>query len=59
MKLAEHHGVITRGLPSDTIAFSPPLIMTPAEVDQVLDGIGRALDDLTVQLRREQLAVVA
>ena len=59
IKLGEHHGIISRGLPNDTIAFSPPLIMTIAEIDECLDKMERALNDLTVQVRREQLAVVA
>ena len=57
-KLCEKHGVIARGLPSDTLAFSPPLIMTEAEITEMLDRVGLALDELTVQLRRERLAVV-
>jgi len=57
-KLCEQHGVIARGLPSDSLAFSPPLIMTVAEIDEMLDRVGLALDELTVQLRRERLAVV-
>ena len=57
-KLCEAHGVIARALPSDALAFSPPLIMTAPEVDEVLDGVERALDELTVQLRRERIAVV-
>jgi 4-aminobutyrate--pyruvate transaminase len=57
-KLCEANGVIARSLPGDVLAFSPPLIMTTAEVDEMLDRIGRALDDLTVQLRREQISVV-
>ena len=59
VKLCEQQGIITRGLPSDTLAFSPPLIMTTAEIDLVLDGVSRALDELTVQLRRESMGVVA
>ena len=59
VKLCEHHGVIARTLPNDSLAFSPPLIMTAEEVMAMLDGVGRALDDLTVQLRREKIAVVA
>ncbi len=58
-KLCEQHGVIARSLPNDTMAFSPPLIMTTAEVDLMLDGVSRALDELTVQLRRERIAAVA
>jgi len=57
-KLCEQHGVIARGLSNDTLAFSPPLIMTAAEVTEMLDRVGLALDELTVQLRRERLAVV-
>ena len=57
-KLCEQHGVIARGLPGDSLAFSPPLIMTVAEIDEMLDRIGPALDELTVQVRRERLTVV-
>ena len=41
-----------------SLCFSPPLIITEAEIDEMLDRIGKALDELTVQLRREQIAVV-
>ena len=57
-KLFEQHGVIGRTVPGDILCFSPPLIISEAEVDEMLDRIGRALDELTVQLRREQIAVV-
>ncbi|MFT8246572.1 aspartate aminotransferase family protein [Roseomonas sp. BN140053] len=57
-KLAEANGVILRAMGNDTIAFSPPLIITEAEVDTMLDRVGRALDQLAVELRRENLAVV-
>ncbi len=56
--LCEQHGVIARGLSNDTLAFSPPLIITAAEITEMLDRVGLALDELTVQLRRERLAVV-
>jgi 4-aminobutyrate--pyruvate transaminase len=58
MKAGEAEGVILRGLANDTIAFSPPLIMTEPEVDEMVERTGRALDALTVQLRRESLAIV-
>jgi 4-aminobutyrate--pyruvate transaminase len=58
MKLGEEHGVILRALPGDSIAFSPPLIITEAEIDEMLDRVGRALDALSVQLRRESIAAV-
>jgi 4-aminobutyrate--pyruvate transaminase len=57
-KLGEAEGVILRGLANDTVAFSPPLIMTEDEIDAMVERTGRALDALTVQLRRESLAVV-
>jgi 4-aminobutyrate--pyruvate transaminase len=58
MKAGEAEGVILRGLANDTIAFSPPLIMTEAEVDEMVERTARAVDALTVQLRRESLTVV-
>ncbi|HEX5326097.1 MAG TPA: aminotransferase, partial [Acetobacteraceae bacterium] len=58
VKLIEQHGVIGRAVPGEVLCFSPPLIITPAEIDEMLDRIGKALDELTVQLRREQIALV-
>jgi 4-aminobutyrate---pyruvate transaminase len=58
VKLGEEHGLILRTLSGDTIAFSPPLVITEAEVDEMLERFGRALDDLTVAHRREQIAAV-
>jgi 4-aminobutyrate--pyruvate transaminase len=58
VKLIEENGVIGRTVVNDTLCFSPPLVITKAEIDEMLDRIGKALDALTVQLRREQIAVV-
>ncbi len=30
---------------ADAIAFSPPLIISEAEIDEMLDAFGRALQD--------------
>lgn len=57
-KLIEAQGVITRAVAGEMLCLSPPLIITEAEVDDMLDRIGRALDELTVQIRREQIAPV-
>ena len=57
-KLIEQNGVIGRTVPGDILCFSPPLIISEAEVNEMLDRIGKALDELTVQLRRERIAVV-
>jgi 4-aminobutyrate--pyruvate transaminase len=51
-KLFETHGVIGRALPGDVLAFSPPLIITTSEIDEMLDGVSHALDDLAVELRQ-------
>jgi 4-aminobutyrate--pyruvate transaminase len=57
-KLCEENGVIGRTLAGDTLAFSPPLVMSKPEVDEMLDRVGKSLDELTVQLRREKISVV-
>ena len=58
-KLCEAHGVIARTLPNDSLAFSPPLIITASEIEEMLNRVERSLDALQVELRREGLAVVA
>jgi 4-aminobutyrate--pyruvate transaminase len=57
-KLAEAQGVISRGLPGDALAFSPPLIITEADVRDMIDRVGKAVDELAVQLRRENISLV-
>jgi 4-aminobutyrate--pyruvate transaminase len=57
-KLCETNGVIARAMSNDGLAFSPPLIITRAEIDEMLDAVSRSLDELTVQMRRERLALV-
>ncbi|RAI55968.1 aspartate aminotransferase family protein [Roseicella frigidaeris] len=57
-KLGEKHGLIMRAMVNDSLGFSPPLIITEAEVDEMLDRLGTALDELMVELRRESIAVV-
>lgn len=56
--LMQENGVIGRVCPGDSLVFSPPLIITKAEIDEMLDRVSRALDELTVQLRRERIDVV-
>ncbi|MCK8786636.1 aspartate aminotransferase family protein [Roseomonas sp. NAR14] len=58
MALGEQNGVILRAMPGDSIGFSPPLVITEAEVDEMLDRFGRALDALAVEIRREGIAAV-
>ena len=58
MKLCEQNGVIVRAVANDSLCFSPPLVITTEEIDDMLDRVSASLDELTVQLRREQIAVV-
>ena len=58
-KLCEDNGVIGRTVMNDVLCFSPPLVIGKDEINEMLDRIGKALDELTVQLRREQIAVVS
>jgi 4-aminobutyrate---pyruvate transaminase len=58
-KLLEKHGVIGRLMAGDSMGLSPPLIITEADVDEMLTRIGHALDELAVELRREKLALVS
>jgi 4-aminobutyrate--pyruvate transaminase len=57
-KLMEENGVIGRSLVNDSMAFSPPLIITEAEIDETIERTGKALNELTAQLRREHLTIV-
>jgi 4-aminobutyrate---pyruvate transaminase len=58
-KLMETHGVIGRVMINESVGFCPPLIVTEAEIDEMIDGTAKALDELAVQLRREKMSVVA
>ena len=49
--LAREHGLIARFI-GDRIAFSPPLIITEAEIDEVMARLRRALDDAWTSIRR-------
>ncbi|MDH3239176.1 MAG: aspartate aminotransferase family protein [Alphaproteobacteria bacterium] len=49
VRAAQDEGLITRAL-GDAIAFSPPLIISPAEIDAVLERFGRALDRVAAEL---------
>jgi 4-aminobutyrate---pyruvate transaminase len=49
-KHARAHGLITRFI-GDRIAFSPPLVITEAEIDDIAARLGRALNDAWAELR--------
>ncbi|MEA2776419.1 MAG: 4-aminobutyrate---pyruvate transaminase [Acetobacteraceae bacterium] len=57
-KLCEENGVIGRAVMNDSLCFSPPLVISTEEIDEMLNRVSKSIDELTVQLRREQIAVV-
>ena len=36
-------GVLTRAVNAETLTWCPPLVITDAEIDQVVDGVAAAL----------------
>jgi L-2,4-diaminobutyrate transaminase len=54
VKAALAKGVVSRALPNaDTIAFSPPLIITEREIDTLVDGMRAATDAVMSELIKE------
>jgi 4-aminobutyrate--pyruvate transaminase len=45
VKRAQAHGAILRNMAGDVIAFSPPLIISEREIDELLEKTARALDE--------------
>jgi len=56
VRRAQHHGAILRNMPGDIVAFSPPLVITEAEIDEMLGCFGRALDDTWAMVKEKGLA---
>ncbi|AOY92139.1 aspartate aminotransferase family protein [Cupriavidus sp. USMAA2-4] len=54
-RLAQEEGLIVRAM-GDAIAFCPPLIITAAQIDDMLARFGRALDRLEATLAGEAAA---
>ncbi|WP_119458897.1 aspartate aminotransferase family protein [Rhodospirillaceae bacterium SYSU D60014] len=55
---AQEHGVILRAI-VDSVAFCPPLIATEAEITDMFDRFGRALDDTATWVQDQGLRSVA
>jgi adenosylmethionine-8-amino-7-oxononanoate aminotransferase len=45
---ALHHGVASRVLRAHAVHISPPFVITEAQIDAMVDGIGNALEDVAV-----------
>ncbi|MGZ3339974.1 MAG: aminotransferase [Reyranella sp.] len=52
VRCAQEHGLIVRVLGGDVIAFSPPLIISEAEIDFMLERAERALSDTLSWVRK-------
>jgi 4-aminobutyrate--pyruvate transaminase len=57
-KRAQAHGLIVRNM-IDSIAFTPPLIITAEEIDEILAKFGQALDDTWAWVQSQNLKAVA
>src|SRR5580704_10597772 len=55
VRFAEEEGLIVRFLAGDSVSVCPPLVITPAEIDELFDRLGRALDRTLDWVRREGL----
>jgi 4-aminobutyrate--pyruvate transaminase len=56
VRRAQHHGAILRNMPGDVVAFSPPLIISETEIDEMMACFGRALDDTWAMVKEKRLA---
>ena len=55
MRFCEEEGLILRFISGDIVSICPPLIISPAEIDELFDRLGRALDKTLEWAKREQL----
>ena len=55
MRYAEEEGLIVRFLMGDILSICPPLIITPGEIDELFDRLGRALDRTLDWVKHERL----
>ena len=55
VRFAEEEGLIVRFIAGDILSICPPLIITPAEIDELFDRLGRALDRTLDWAKRERL----
>jgi putrescine aminotransferase len=46
---ARRHGVLSRALAPGALQISPPLVLEPGELGELVDGIAAALDDVEAQ----------
>ncbi|WP_290699701.1 aminotransferase [Amphritea sp.] len=55
MQSCQKHGMITRSVAGNSLAFCPPLIVTEAQIDEMIEKLGKALDETLDFVTREGL----
>ena len=55
VRFAEENGLIVRSVAGDVVSICPPLVITPQEIDELFDCLGRALDQTLDWAKREKL----
>ena len=55
VRFAQQEGLIVRFLAGDVISICPPLIIAPAEIDELFARLARALDQTISWVRSRQL----
>jgi 4-aminobutyrate---pyruvate transaminase len=55
VQFAQDEGLIVRFIAGDVVSICPPLVIKPAEIDELFDKLGRALDRALDWAKREQL----
>jgi len=56
VRFAQEEGLIVRFLAGDIVSICPPLIITPAEIDELFDRLGRAFDRTAQWVRAQRLS---
>ena len=54
VRYAEEEGLIVRSLLGDVLSICPPLVIAPAEIDELFDRLGRALDRTLAWVKHER-----
>ncbi|MBN1005755.1 aminotransferase [Amphritea pacifica] len=55
MQACQNHGMITRAVAGNSLAFCPPLIVSEAQIDEMVEKLGKALDETLDFVTREGL----
>ena len=58
-KACQDNGLIVRAVAGSSIALCPPLVITEAHVDEIVESIGKALDATLGYVRKEGLTATA